>query len=72
MEKIQNKTRVTLYVWVSHENDKDYFDMCDKVGKALGDDYNWKVQDVETDAPGDVTYDMDGNIIDEHPGDRYL
>ena len=72
MTKIQKRTRVTLYVWVSHENDKDYFEMCDRVKVALGDDYNWKVQDVETNASGDIFYDMDGNIMDEHPGDIHL
>ena len=72
MKKIQKRTRVTWYVWVSHEDKQDYFNMCDKVHKALGDDYRNQVQDVETDASGDISYDMDGNISDDHPGDIFI
>ena len=72
MKKIQKRTRVTWYVWVSHEDKQDYFNMCDKVHKALGDDYRNQVQDVETDASGDISYDMDGNISDDHPGDIWI
>jgi hypothetical protein len=72
MKKIQKRTRVTWYVWVSHEDEQDYFNMCDKIHTALGDDYRNQVQDVETDASGDISYDMDGNISDDHPGDIFI
>ncbi len=67
----QNKTRVTLYVWVSHEDSKDYFTMLEKMRNGgIDKDYNWKVQEVETDPPGDYSY-YNGTLMDQHPGDRY-
>jgi hypothetical protein len=37
---------------------------------GIDKDYNWKVQDVETDPPGDYSY-YNGTLMDQHPGDRY-